>query len=61
MKNDAGKTIAGTDIAEVKRQNANSGLSYNEINQLLADKLNSADNANRDTQKLTMMKGSEEQ
>jgi hypothetical protein len=30
------KTIAGTDIEEVKRLNANSGLSYNEVKALLA-------------------------
>lgn len=29
-------TIVGTDIDEVKRQNANSGLSYNEVKALLA-------------------------
>jgi hypothetical protein len=31
-------TIAGTDIDEVKRLNAASGLSYNEVKKLLADK-----------------------
>ncbi|MCM2532029.1 hypothetical protein NDK43_06030 [Neobacillus pocheonensis] len=31
-------TIVGTDIAEVKRLNAQSGLSYNEVKQLLAEK-----------------------
>ncbi|MCG7333808.1 gamma-type small acid-soluble spore protein [Sporosarcina sp. ACRSM] len=29
-------TEAGTDIEEVKRQNANSGLTYNEIKEVLA-------------------------
>ncbi|MFC5601888.1 gamma-type small acid-soluble spore protein [Sporosarcina koreensis] len=29
-------TEAGTDIEEVKRQNANSGLSYNEVKELIA-------------------------
>jgi phage terminase large subunit len=29
-------TEAGTDIEEVKRQNANSGLSYNEVKEILA-------------------------
>lgn len=29
-------TIAGTDIEEVKRKNAQSGLSYNEVYELLA-------------------------
>lgn len=29
-------TISGTDIEEVKRQNANSGLTYNEVKALLA-------------------------
>lgn len=30
------RTQAGTDIEEVKRQNANSGLSYNEMKEVLA-------------------------
>ncbi|MFS0671754.1 gamma-type small acid-soluble spore protein [Ornithinibacillus sp. 179-J 7C1 HS] len=29
-------TVAGTDIEEVKRKNAKSGLSYNEVKALLA-------------------------
>ncbi|MCM3744756.1 gamma-type small acid-soluble spore protein [Sporosarcina luteola] len=29
-------TEAGTDIEEVKRQNANSGLTYNEVKEVLA-------------------------
>ncbi|MCR1835390.1 gamma-type small acid-soluble spore protein [Oceanobacillus caeni] len=29
-------TVAGTDIEEVKRKNAESGLSYNEVKALLA-------------------------
>lgn len=32
-------TIVGTDIEEVKRLNAQSGLSYNEAKQLLAQKM----------------------
>jgi hypothetical protein len=32
------KTIARTDIEEVKRLNAESGLSYNEVKILLANK-----------------------
>jgi hypothetical protein len=31
-------TVAGTDIEEVKRLNRHSGLSYNEVKQLLAEK-----------------------
>ena len=31
-----GKTVSGTDIGEVKRKNAASGLSYNEVKALLA-------------------------
>ncbi|MDW0111004.1 gamma-type small acid-soluble spore protein [Sporosarcina aquimarina] len=31
-------TVAGTDIEEVKRQNANSGLTYNELNALIAER-----------------------
>lgn len=30
-------TVAGTDIQEVKKQNANSGLTYNQVKQLLAE------------------------
>ena len=33
---DEGKTVSGTDIGEVKRKNAASGLSYNEVKALLA-------------------------
>lgn len=32
-------TVAGTNIEEVKRQNANSGLTYNELNELIAKQL----------------------
>ncbi|MDQ0197759.1 hypothetical protein [Neobacillus ginsengisoli] len=31
-------TVVGTDIDEVKRLNSQSGLSYNEVKQLLAEK-----------------------
>ncbi len=31
-----GKTLSGTDIEEVKRKNAASGLSYNEVKAILA-------------------------
>ncbi|MEH7350799.1 MULTISPECIES: hypothetical protein [Gottfriedia] len=31
-------TITGTNINEVKRKNANSGLTYNQVKQLLAEK-----------------------
>lgn len=34
--NDDKYTVVGTDIEEVKRLNANSGLSYNEVKALLA-------------------------
>ena len=34
--NNEGKTISGTDIEEVKRKNAASGLSYKEIMEVLA-------------------------
>jgi len=33
-------TVAGTNIDEVKRLNSQSGLSYNEVKQLLAERLN---------------------
>ena len=37
MTNDSeGKTVSGTDIGEVKRKNAASGLSYNEVKEILA-------------------------
>ncbi|WP_019241786.1 MULTISPECIES: hypothetical protein [Bacillus] len=36
MKNQTKVTIVGTNIEEVKRQNANSGLTYNEVKNLLA-------------------------
>ncbi|MEH6890191.1 hypothetical protein V7024_10820 [Bacillus sp. JJ864] len=32
-------TIVGTDIEEVKRLNKNSGLTYNEVKQLLAKQM----------------------
>jgi hypothetical protein len=36
MENNRRLTIAGTDIEETKRKNAESGLSYNEVKALLA-------------------------
>ncbi|WP_282439792.1 hypothetical protein [Gottfriedia acidiceleris] len=36
--NDKRFTITGTNINEVKRKNANSGLTYNQVKQLLAEK-----------------------
>ncbi|MEH7013610.1 hypothetical protein V7087_22845 [Neobacillus niacini] len=39
MKNEGKKlTVVGTDIEEVKRLNSKSGLSYNQVKQLLAEK-----------------------
>ena len=35
-KADDGFTISGTNIADVKRQNEHSGLTYNEIKEVLA-------------------------
>ncbi|WP_442593983.1 hypothetical protein [Neobacillus sp. D3-1R] len=32
------KTIVGTDIEEVKKLNSESGLSYNQVKKLLAEK-----------------------
>lgn len=32
------KTVVGTDIEEVKKLNSASGLSYNEVKRLLAEK-----------------------
>ncbi|PLR98774.1 hypothetical protein [Bacillus sp. T33-2] len=36
MENKRKFTVVGTDIEEVKRQNAASGLSYNEVKEMLA-------------------------
>ncbi|MGG0643342.1 hypothetical protein ABE021_05230 [Sporosarcina gallistercoris] len=36
LQTDKKYTVAGTDIEEVKRLNANSGLTYNELNALIA-------------------------
>ena len=38
-------TEAGTDIEEVKRQNANSGLSYNEVKKMIAQNRRQRDSA----------------
>ncbi len=37
-------TVAGTDIEEVKKHNAKSGLTYNQVKQLLADRYNKKHN-----------------
>jgi len=39
-KRQAKFTVVGTDIEEVKRLNANSGMSYNELNEWFARKKN---------------------
>lgn len=39
MNDKTNKTIAGTDINEVKRLNKNSGLTYNQVKQLLANQM----------------------
>lgn len=39
-------TVAGTDIEEVKRLNAESGPTYNEINQILTQQLKDKKNSN---------------
>lgn len=40
MENKQAKlTVVGTDIEEVKRLNANSGMSYNELNEWFAQKM----------------------
>lgn len=40
MKTSGSKlTVVGTDITEVKRLNSQSGLSYNQVKQLLAEKI----------------------
>lgn len=38
-ENNAKYTVAGTNVDEVKRQNANSGLTYNELNELIAKQM----------------------
>ncbi|MFJ7936241.1 gamma-type small acid-soluble spore protein [Sporosarcina sp. NPDC096371] len=42
-------TEAGTDIMEVKRQNANSGLTYNEVKAILAKRGREGTTAYSDT------------
>lgn len=38
-------TVSGTNIEEVKRNNANSGLTYNQVKELLAKKFGTTDPA----------------
>ena len=38
-KNQTNFTVAGTNIEEVKRLNANSGMSYNELNEWFAKQM----------------------
>lgn len=45
-KKQAKFTVVGTDIEEVKRLNANSGMSYNELNEWFARKMNSENGKN---------------
>ncbi|MDI2585756.1 hypothetical protein OR571_01060 [Psychrobacillus sp. NEAU-3TGS] len=45
-KKQAKFTVVGTDIEEVKRLNANSGMSYNELNEWFARKMNSENGEN---------------
>lgn len=47
--NNAKYTIAGTNIDEVKRQNANSGLTYNELNELIAKQMRGKANSKKST------------
>lgn len=49
MKVNKNLTEAGTDIDEVKRLNANSGLSYNEIKAVLAKSGGYGTSSNSDT------------
>ncbi|MBO9129139.1 hypothetical protein [Bacillus sp. 165] len=39
-------TVVGTDIEEVKRQNQNSGLTYNQVKALLANQQRTKSNTN---------------
>ncbi|WP_263703783.1 hypothetical protein [Bacillus thuringiensis] len=39
MNNEKKYTVVGTDVEEVKRLNENSGLSYNQVKELLAKKM----------------------
>ena len=45
-KKQAKYTVVGTDIEEVKRLNANSGMSYNELNEWFARKMNGENGEN---------------
>ncbi|GGA38309.1 hypothetical protein [Psychrobacillus lasiicapitis] len=45
-KKQAKYTVVGTDIEEVKRLNANSGMSYNELNEWFARKMNGENGKN---------------
>ncbi|MFJ5770509.1 hypothetical protein [Psychrobacillus sp. NPDC093180] len=45
-KKQAKFTVVGTDIEEVKRLNANSGMSYNELNEWFARKMTSENGKN---------------
>ncbi|WP_251662336.1 hypothetical protein [Sporosarcina aquimarina] len=49
MQTDKKYTIVGTDIEEVKRLNANSGLTYNELNALIAKTNGQGSGQYRDT------------
>nr|WP_285851422.1 hypothetical protein [Sporosarcina aquimarina] len=49
VQTDKKYTIVGTDIEEVKRLNANSGLTYNELNALIAKTNGQGSGQYRDT------------
>ena len=42
-QNTQGFTVSGTNIAEVKRNNENSGLTYNEVKEILAKRTGNPD------------------
>ncbi len=42
-QNNEGFTKSGTNIADVKRNNANSGLTYNEVKEVLANRTGNPD------------------
>lgn len=46
-------TVVGTDIDEVKRLNANSGMTYNELNEWFAAKAKSVNSTSQDINKST--------
>ena len=56
MNSQDGFTVSGTNIDEVKRNNAKSGLTYNEVKQLLAMEKGTQDEGLYNQSEITDMK-----